>query len=268
MSDLASIQTVDELVTFISSFIATVPTQEYVDQELDKKLSKEALGELIAKLVYRTEFKDAISAKASRSELLQAVASKAEQSDVSTGIARKANLNSLYSLEAKVNRLFPYQIVDTIADRNNILASERSKLVVVLDATADPQLSSNANGAIYGWSKNRQKWIMQSEIRLNGDQISYNRILGKPTVSAVEIDTAVGTVITNIGLMRRIREVFSNMHQHVSSPLAIDSAVEKSHDHTGFPEIFNIADTDLITLVRGGQMVNVKASVLKNYLKG
>ena len=268
MSNLSDVHTVEELVEFISAFIETVPTQNDYDNLRNQMLTKDVVGALVAKLVYRTEFKDALSAMASKADVIQRVASKAEQGDVLNGMVRKADRSALYALEAKVNKLFPYEIVDNITARDRIAVSNRNKVVLVLDATADPQLSSDSRGAMYGWSSSQARWLMLSEIKFNGDQIKYNAVLGRPSSSANDIDTTVNIILTNVSIFRKIREIYAQMHAHGSTVVQIDNAVEKAHDHTSVPEVFSVADTDLIPLVRDGQLVNVKASVLKSYLGG
>ncbi len=268
MSNLSDVHTVEELVEFISEFIQTVPTQNDYDNLKNQMLTKDVLGALVAKLVYRSEFSEALSAMAKKSDVIQQVASKAEQSDVLSGMVRKADRSSVYALEAKVNRLFPYEIVDNITERNRIPEADRSKIVMVLDASADPQLSNEATGAMYGWSKTQSRWILLSEIKYTGDQIKYNAILGRPSSSAQEIDTVVNIVQTNASIFRKIREIFTSMHIHGATPAQIDNAVDKAHSHIDIPEVFNVVNTDMITLIRDGQLVNVKASVLKSYLEG
>ncbi len=268
MGNLSDVHTVEELVEFISAFMETVPSQNDLDNLRNQMLTKDVLGALVAKLVYRTEFRDALGAMASKADVIQRVASKAEQSDVLNGMVRKADRSAFYALEAKINKLFPFEIVDDITARDKIPVASRTKVVLVLDATADPQQSAESTGAMYGWSASQARWIKLSEITYNGDQIKYNAILGRPSSSAKEIDTVVSTIMTNISAFRKIREIFAVMHTHESSVAQIEDAVSIAHDHENVPEVFSVLDTDLIPVIRDGQLVNVKASVLKSYLRG
>ena len=267
MNNLSDIHTVEGLVEFLSEFIETVPTRTEVNGLREDMLTKEVVGALISKLVYRTEFNEALSAKASKADLIQIGAAKAEQSDVLNGMFRKADRTALYALEAKVNRLFPYQIVDNITERNKIRESDRTKIVVVLNATDDPALSNESTGAMYGGSVTETKWVLLSEIKYNAEQISYNAILGKPQATAAEIDEVVTKVLSLATPLNALTNIHAAMHVHDSSLSQIESAVNFSHSHANLPEVADLAGYDLITVCRNGNLVNVKASALKAYLK-
>ena len=267
MSDLASITTVQELVEFLSDFLEKVPTQEYVDQQLDKKVGVETLSALIPKLVSRVDFDQRMSAKANKADLILAVSGKADRNEVSSGIARKANLSALYSLEAKMNKLFPFKTVENIAERNALVGEDLDKVVLVIDATDDNKLSADSNGALYMYSRARNIWVLESEIKYSENQISYNRVLGKPTSSASEIDIVVSAVVEKLEYVRKLHEIFTKMHAHESTIADIDRAVSESHVHQNALEVMDVNDDDLILMVRDGVLVNVKAHILKEYTK-
>lgn len=267
MSDITSVTTLQELVNFLSEFMQTVPTQEYVEQELSKKISSVELDNLIPNFVNKNVFNQLLASKASKAELLSVAAGKADQSEVSTGIARKANLNSLYSLEAKVNKLFPFKTVESIEERNALTGIDKQKIIFVVDASADrANLSGDAMGAIYAFSTVQNKWILQSEIKFSAEVISYINILGRPTSSAAEIDTVVGVVVEKVSLIRRLQEVFTKMHTHDSSLENIELTVHNNHQHVLLPLAIEVRDTDTITLVREGTMINVTLATLKAYM--
>ena len=267
MGDLSAITNVQELVEFLSDFLEKVPTQEYVDQQLDKKVGVETLSALIPKLVSRIDFDQRMSAKANKSDLILAVAGKADRNEVSSGIARKANISALYCLESKVNKIFPFKTVENIDERNALTGDDLDKVVLVVDATADPKLSADSNGALYMYSKARKSWLMESEIKYNENQISYNRILGKPISSAAEIDIVVAAILEKIEYVRKLHEIYTKMHAHNSTLQDIDSAVAEKHSHQTAMEIMDIDDGDLIPVIRDGVLVNVKALTLKAYIK-
>lgn len=266
MSDLASITSLQELIEFLSNFIETVPTQEYVDGELDKKISAAALGELLPKYVTMLEFNQRMSSKADMSDLILSVATKADRNEVLSGIARKANLSGLYKLEAKLNKLFPFKCVENIAERNALYGDDLEKVILVVDATADETLTGESTGALYMYSKLRGAWVLQSEIKYNAEQISYNRILGKPSSSAAEIDTVVGLIVEKMEYIIKLHEIFVKTHTHEKIDSDISLAVNNSHSHSTAPEVSSVVDSDLIPIVRDGVVMNVKASVLKEYL--
>ena len=267
MSDLSSITTIQELVEFLSDFLERVPTQEYVDQQLDKKVGVETLSALIPKLVPRLDFEQRMAAKANKADLINAVAGKADRNEVSSGIARKANLSALYTLESKVNKIFPFKTVENITERNNLFGADLEKVVLVVDASDDDKLSADARGALYMYSKARREWILESEIKYNDNQIAYSRILGRPVSSTAEIDIVVGAVIEKIEYVRKLHEIFTKMHAHNSTIEEIDHAVEVSHSHDDALEIMDIDDDDYIPVIRGGALVKVKAHILKSYIK-
>lgn len=266
MPDITSVTTLQELVDFLSEFMQTVPTQDYVDQELSKKITAVDLDNLIPNFVSKTTFNQLLAAKASKAELLALAAGKADQSEVSTGIARKANLNSLYSLEAKVNKLFPFKTVETLAERNALTGTDKQKIIFVVDATGDSTLSGEAKGAIYAFSSVQNRWILQSEIKFSAEVISYINILGKPSSSAAEIDSVVAAVLEKIALIRRLQEVFTEKHTHNSPLENIETAVQNNHKHSTLPVVIEVRDTDMVTLVREGALINVSLSNLKAYL--
>ena len=267
MSDLSSITTVQELVEFLSDFLERVPTQDYLDQQLDKKVGVETLSALIPKLVPRLDFEQRMSAKANKADLINAVAGKADRNEVSTGIARKANLSALYTLESKLNKVLPFKTVENIAERNNLFGDDLEKVILVVDATDDNKLSSDANGAMYMWSKARREWVLESEIKYNDNQIAYSRILGRPVSSTSEIDIVVSAVIEKIEYVRKLHEIFTKMHAHGSTLEEIDSAVAAKHSHKDALEIMDIDDDDFIPVIRDGVLVKVKAYTLKTYMK-
>lgn len=267
MSDLSAVTNVQELVEFLSDFFEKVPTQEYVDQQLDKKVGIETLSALIPKMVSRIDFDQRMSAKANKSDLILAVAGKADRNEVSSGIARKANLSALYSLESKVNKIFPFKTVENIDERNALSGDDLDKVILVIDATADPKLSVESNGALYMYSKARKIWVMESEIKYNVEHISYNKVLGRPTSSAAEIDIVVAAVLEKIEYVRKLHEIYTKMHAHNSTVQEIDSAVTEKHSHQTAMEIMDVDDNDMIPVIRDGVLVNVKAHVLKAYIK-
>ena len=245
MSDLSSITTIQELVEFLSDFLERVPTQEYVDQQLDKKVGVETLSALIPKLVPRLDFEQRMAAKANKADLISA----------------------LYTLESKVNKIFPFKTVETIAERNNLFGADLEKVVLVVDASDDDKLSADARGALYMYSKARREWILESEIKYTDNQIAYSRILGRPVSSTAEIDIVVGAVIEKIEYVRKLHEIFTKMHAHNSTIEEIDRAVEVSHSHDDALEIMDIDDNDYIPVIRDGALVKVKAHTLKTYIK-
>ena len=267
MSDLSSVTTIQELVEYLSDFLEKVPTQEYVDQQLDKKVGVETLSALIPQLVPRIDFEQRMSAKANKSDLINAVAGKADRNEVSSGIARKANLSALYNLESKVNKIFPFKTVENIAERNSLFGDDLEKVVLVVDATDDRKISSDVQGAMYMWSKARREWILQSEIKYNDDQIAYSRVLGRPVSSASEIDIVVAAVVEKIEYVRKLHEIYTKMHAHGTSIGDIDNAVSVMHSHQDALEIMDIDDNDFIPVIRDGALVKVKAHTLKTYMK-
>lgn len=267
MSDLSSITTVQELVEFLSDFLEKVPTQDYIDQQLDKKVGVETLSALIPKLVSRLDFEQRMAAKANKADLINAVAGKADRNEVSSGITRKANLSALYTLESKVNKIFPFKTVENIAERNTLFGEDLDKVVLVVDATDDNKLSSDANGAMYMWSKARHQWILESEIKYNDNQIAYSRILGRPVSSSTEIDIVVGAVVEKIEYVRKLHEIYTKMHAHGSTLEEIDSAVAEKHSHQDSLEIMDVDDNDYIPIIRDGVLVKVRAITLKSYIK-
>lgn len=268
MSDLNSITTIDELVQFLSEFMQTVVTQAYVDQELDKKLAASNFDRTVSKFVYRTDLKAQLDAKIGRAEVISLLAEKANLSDLEVGIARKANVNSLYTLQKRVNNLFPFSFVENITARDAINITEREKLVFVIDASDDTTLPENAVGAVYAWSANRSVWTRLSALTFSLDQVNYNSLIGKPSSSAEEIDQTCNLVLTRTLLIQRLSELFDSKHVHTSTLEAIENSIAISHDHSELTEVDSVLDSDLITIIREGQMVNVKASVLKTYIGG
>ena len=266
MSDLSAITTVQELVEFLSDFLEKVPTQEYVDQQLEKKVGVETLSALIPQLVSRIDFEQRMFAKANKADLINAVAGKADRNEVSSGIARKANLSALYNLEGKLNKIFPFKTVENIAERNNLFGEDLEKVVLVIDATDDRKLSADVHGAMYMWSKARREWVLQSEIKYTDNQIAYSRILGRPVSSAAEIDIVVAAVIEKIEYVRKLHEIYTKMHAHSSTIEDIDNAVAVKHSHQDALEIMDIDDSDFIPIVRNGELVKVKARTLKTYM--
>ena len=267
MSDLASVTTLQELIDFLSDFLETVPTQDYVDQELAKKVGLDLFGATLPKYVTGIEFNQRMAAKASKTDLIGSVSSKADRNEVSSGIARKANLNGLYLLESKLNRLFPFKCVENIDERNLLEGEDLDKVVLVFDASGDKRRPGNSLGAIYTYSKIRREWLFQSELTYNAEQISYNKILGKPSSSAKEIDMVVGAVIEKLEYILKLHEIYTKMHLHSKTDNEISSAVDVSHSHLTAPEVYNVADNDLIPIVRDGVVMGVKAHILKEYLK-
>lgn len=267
MSELSNVTTVQELVEYLSEFLENVPTQDYVDQELDKRVSRDDLSNILHKLVTKVDFNQVMAAKASKSDLTLAVATKADQNEVTTGIARKANLSSLYTLQAKLNKIFPFKTVETISELAALIGEDLNKVILVVDASADPTLSVDSKGAFYAYSKTRKVWDKLSEVKFNAETISWNAILGKPTSSAAEIDTVVATVIEKLTYFKKLHELINAMHIHSSSLSEIDNAVASRHSHPTLTEVFNVRDTDCVTIVREGELVNVKLSTLKEYFK-
>lgn len=266
MEDLASVTTLQELIDFLTKFFEKVPTQEFLEQELDKKVSIAALGALLPKYVTAIEFNQRMSAKASKADLVNSVASKADRNEVSSGIARKANLNGLYMLEAKLNKVMPFKCVENIAERNALTGSDLEKVVLVIDATADKKLSGDSMGAMYMYSKIRRDWVLESEVKYNAEQISYNKILGKPSSSASEIDIVVGAVIEKLEYILNLHEISVRAHTHAEPDSNITNAVLNSHSHAEATVVSNVSDNDLIPIIRDGVVMNVKAHVLKEYL--
>lgn len=266
MDNLSSITTIHELVAFLSEFLEKVPTQEYVDKELDKRVSVDALGILIPKLVSRIDFDQRMNAKVNKADLINAVSGKADRNEVASGIARKANLSMLYNLMAKVNKAFPFKTVENIVERNALTGEDLNKVILVIDASGDPNVSIDSRGAMYMYSHARRQWILESEIKYNDAQITYNNIHGKPESSAREIDTVVSVIIERIEFVRKLHEIYTKMHVHNHSVEEIDNAVDEKHSHQHSLEIMTIHDDDLIPVIRDGVLVNVKAHVLKSYI--
>lgn len=266
MEDLASVTTLQELIEFLTDFLEKVPTQDYIDQELEKRVSLAALGSLLTKYVTNIEFNQRLATKASKADLVNSVATKADRNEVLSGIARKANLNGLYMLEAKLNKVMPFKCVENIAARNALSGDDLEKVILVVDATADRKLSSGSTGAMYMYSKVRHEWVLESEIKYNAEQISYNRIIGKPSSSASEIDMVVGAVIEKIEYILKLHEMYVKSHTHSEPDSNITNAVLVSHSHQEATVVNGILDNDLIPIVRDGVVMNVKASDLKEYL--
>lgn len=260
MSELNSITTIDGLVQFLSEFIQTVVTQSYVDQELDKKLTSSNFERTVSKFVYRTDLKAQLDAKIGRAEVISLLAEKANLSDLEVGIARKANVNSLYTLQKRVNNLFPFSFVENITARDAIESTERNKLVFVIDASDDTTLPENAVGAVYVWSNDRSVWVRLSVLTFSLDQVNYNSLIGKPSASAEEIDQTCHLVISRSLLIQRLSELFDSKHVHVSTVETLEETVAASHKHSELAQVDSILEDDLITLVRDNQLVNVKAS--------
>lgn len=266
MSALSNVTTVQELVEFLTTFMESVPTQEFVEQELEKRVTFSDLGDYLHKLVTKVDFNQVMSAKVGKSELSLALATKADKNEVTTGIARKANLSSLYALQARLNQVFPFKAVENIEELNSLVGEDLDKVVLVVDATADRSLSKDTKAAFYGYSKHRQVWDKLSEVKYNAESIAWTSILGKPSVSAAEIDAVVAVIIEKLVYIRRLNELVNAMHIHGSSLSEIDNAVETRHSHPNLTEVFNLKNSDYITIVREGELVNVKLSTLKEYL--
>jgi hypothetical protein len=166
-----------------------------------------------------------------------------------------------------MNKLFPFKCVDNIEKRNELYGEDLEKVILVVDATADKQLSGDSKGAIYMYSEIGQRWILLTEIKYNAEKITYSEILGRPDASAKEIDVAVGAVIEKLEYIYKLHEIFTKMHSHGKIDADITRAVDNSQSHFEAIEVKTIDDTDLIPIVRNGTIVNVRADVLKEYLK-
>lgn len=80
---------------------------------------------------------------------------------------------------------------DDIAARDALTLKDKLT-VIVLDATADPDVSSG--GATYIYRASNTSWIKQSEAESMDVSITWAALLNKPTSSVAQIDAAVAAV--------------------------------------------------------------------------
>jgi hypothetical protein len=83
-----------------------------------------------------------------------------------------------------------FQIVPDIAARDALESSlTANALVLVVDATADPDVTSGA--AMYAWDALNEVWIKIYEAESLDVTLDWDNIVGKPTSTAAAIDSAV-----------------------------------------------------------------------------
>jgi len=108
------------------------------------------------------------------------------------------------------------QIVADIAARN-ALSATNGQYVLVLDASADPTVSSGA--ASYVWRAATSQWIKLTEYESLDLELTWANISGKPT----------------------------------SSPAAIDAAVANSHTHANMTQLAKVGEDANGNFTYGGQ---------------
>lgn len=91
-------------------------------------------------------------------------------------------------IDATVEGIETLEVVNTIVDRNN-LNPTKNIIVLVLDATGDPTVSSG--GATYVYRVSNSSWVKISETESLDIIISWANIVNKPTSSVADIDNAV-----------------------------------------------------------------------------
>lgn len=108
-------------------------------------------------------------------------------------------------IDAALSGFSSIQIVDTIADRDNLNPST-AIFVLVLDASDDPTVESGS--ASYVYNPSTRQWVKIAEYESLDLILSWDRIHGRPTSSPAEIDDAVAKRHThaNMAQLNKIGE--------------------------------------------------------------
>lgn len=135
------------------------------------------------------------------------------------------DITSMINAAIASNNSNAVEIVDDIAARN-ALSPTSNKIVLVLDATGDPTVSSGS--ATYVWRSSTSSWIKIAEYESLDVVISWQDIQNRPTSSVADID----------------------------------SAVAQRHTHTNFTELSKISEDSNGDLLYGGKYPRARLEVV------
>lgn len=114
----------------------------------------------------------------------------------STGTTAKkiVNKDDIDNIVNQLTSALALLIVNDITERNNLTLT-KNRLVLVVDASADPTV--NSGSALYAWKNDTSEWIKISEYESLDVTLDWNSIQGIPTSTPAQIDQAVANSHTH-----------------------------------------------------------------------
>jgi hypothetical protein len=110
-------------------------------------------------------------------------------------LLNQADIEAL--IDDAVSTISTLKVVADIAERNALVLTQDTQ-VLVLNATADPSVSSG--GATYVWRQSNATWYKISETESLDLALTWSAITGTPSSSPAAIDTAVSAAHTHANL--------------------------------------------------------------------